>query len=315
MKVSEKFLFGPVASRRLGRSLGVDLVPYKTCPFDCLYCEVGRTTRKSCARERFFEPEELLAEVERFFAQGGEADYITITGSGEPTLSADVGFIIEECKRRFAVPVAIITNGALMGDPAVRRELMLADLVMPSLDSALPESFAALNRPADGVSLDDIIAGLEAFAREYKGRLWLEVLFAEGVNDGEDDVEALAAFIARARPDRVQINTVVRPPADASAAAVSRQRLEEIAMRFSREAPVEIIAPAVLSASGRPPEDPRRAVLETLRRRPCTAEDLRGGLSIPRDDVEGIVEELIAGGLVRSVRHDRADFYEAVESQ
>lgn len=310
-----KFLFGPVASRRLGRSLGVDLLPYKTCPFDCIYCEVGRTTRKSCTRERFFEPGELLGEIEDFFAEGGEADFITITGSGEPTLSADMGFIIEEVKRRFAVPVAVITNGALLGDPAVRSELMLADLVMPSLDSALAESFLALNRPADCVCLDDIIEGLETFAGEYKGRLWLEVLFAAGVNDGEDDVEALAALIARVRPDRVQINTVVRPPADAAAKPVSRQRLEEIAIRLSREAPVEIIAPAALAAGGRAPEDPRRAVLETVRRRPCTGEDLCGGLSIPAETLEGILDALRAEGLLRCVRHDRADFYEAAGLQ
>ena len=311
--MARKHLFGPVASRRLGRSLGVDLVPAKTCPFDCIYCEVGRTTRHTAVRQHFYPPEEILAQIEEFFAGGGQADFITITASGEPTLSLDIAEIISECKKRFKVPVAVITDGALLYDGQVRRDLAAADVVMPSLDAARAQVFERINRPAPPVTLEKVIEGLVAFAREYKGRMWLEVLLAEGVNDSDEDVEALAGVIARIRPDRVQLNTVVRPPADGSTRAVSAERLEEIARRLSGVSPVEIIAPAALRAGARTSRPAQEAILETVRRRPCTAEDLAAGLSLSPEQVEEALAALTRSGKVREVAFDRTRFYEAAD--
>lgn len=305
-----KYLFGPVASRRLGRSLGVDFVQMKTCPFDCVYCEVAPTTNRTTQRRRFFPPEEILAELEAFFAGGGQADYITLTGSGEPTLSSDLGFLVRETQKRFKRPVAVITNGALLTEPEVRDELMNADLVMPSLDAARQESFEAANRPAEGIDVESIIDGLAAFSRQYGGKLWLEVLLVEGLNDSDDDVEALSRAIARIAPERVQLNTVVRPGVLPSARAVSPERLEEIAARLSKAAPTEIIAPAELRASATA-ERPESAILETLRRRPCTADDLAAGLSLETGRVKQVLSALIEAGEVRETRFGSGVFYEA----
>ena len=262
--VKANYLFGPVASRRLGRSLGVDLIPAKTCPFDCVYCEVGRTTRHTAERKSYVPAEEVLAQLEDFFSGGGQADYVTFSGSGEPTLSADLGRLIRETKKRFGVAVAVITNGALLGDAGVRGELAEADVVIPSLDSARQCSFEAVNRPVAGTAVEDVIDGLAEFTREFAGRVWLEVLLVGGVNDSDDDITALAGAIARIRPEKVQLNTIVRPPADRGMRPASAERLEEAAEAFSRVVMTEIVAPASLRASGEAPKDARAAILSTI---------------------------------------------------
>jgi wyosine [tRNA(Phe)-imidazoG37] synthetase (radical SAM superfamily) len=311
--MSGRFLFGPVASRRLGRSLGVDLIPPKTCPFDCIYCEVGRTTRLTAERGRFNDPDEILRQLDEFFASGGRADYITFSGSGEPTLSSDLGHLIRESKRRFWVPVAVITNGALLSDPAVRAEIMDADLVIPSLDAVREGPFAAVNRPVAGLRLASIVDGLVAFGREFRGRVWLEVLVVAGVNDADEDIDAIAAAIARIKPERVQLNTVVRPPAESYARAVVPERLEEIAARLAKAAPTEIVAPATLRACAKSGLAPREAVLETVIRRPCTAADLESGLALSASEVAAALGDLIAAGKVREMRFGAGIFYEGAD--
>lgn len=287
------------------------MVPPKTCPFDCIYCEVGRTTHKTADRGRYSPPDEILEQLDGFFDSGGQADYITITGSGEPTLSTDLAYLIREAKRRYSLPVAVITNGALLRDPAVRADLAEADLVMPSLDAAREEAFQKANRPMEGEDLARIIEGLVAFAREYRGRLWLEVLFVKDVNDSDEDVEAIAAAVERIRPERLQINTVARPPAESFARPVPPERLERIAERLSKAAPTEVIAPAALRACRTRGSSPKEGILETLMRRPCTAVDLETGLSLTPGEVERALQELTADGRVRKTDFGRGTFYES----
>ena len=173
-------LFGPVPSRRLGRSLGVDLVPRKTCPYDCIYCEVGPTTQKTITRLDY-QADEIMAELAAYLHQGPPPlDYITLAGSGEPTLNLGLGRIIRRLKALTGTPVAVLTNGALLYLPEVRDELKLADLVLPSLDAAREESFRAINRPLPDYPLSRLIEGLEAFRREYAGQIWLEILLLQG---------------------------------------------------------------------------------------------------------------------------------------
>jgi len=162
-----KLIFGPVPSRRLGRSLGVDLVPYKVCSYDCIYCQVGKTTRKTATRDEYVPTDEVLAELAQVFEAGCECDYVTLSGSGEPTLHRDVGRIIARIKELTDTPVAVLTNGSLLSDPQVRKDLMQADLVVPSLDAADPETFEAINRPCAGLDFDAMVEGLAAFRREY----------------------------------------------------------------------------------------------------------------------------------------------------
>lgn len=291
--------------------MGVDLVPMKTCPFNCIYCEVGLTTTHTCTRAEYVKGDEVLAELDDYFEQGGEADFVTITGSGEPTLSLAMGHVIRECRRRLGVSVAVITNSVLLWDPVVRKELAAADLVVPSLDAAREESFRAINRPAGCVSLKRLIDGLVTFSREFAGRLWLEVLLVDGVNDSDEDISALLGVIRRIEPDRVQINTVVRPPAEGGVMAVAPARLETIAQALRVAAPVEIIAGPGVEAGARAPADPTAAILETLKRRPCTAADMAAALSLPQPTVDDALAVLVGEGLVEGVMHDGEVFYQA----
>ena len=222
-------LFGPVPSRRLGRSLGVDLVPRKTCPFDCIYCEVGPTTNQTETRLDY-QADAILAELAAYLHQGPpELDYITLAGSGEPTLNLGLGRIIRRIKALTGVPVAVLTNGALLYLPEVRQELKTADLVLPSLDAAREETFRAINRPLADYPLSRLMAGLEAFRREYPGPIWLEILLLKGLNDSPEDLEALRRALKLLAPDKVQLNTAVRPGVEDYARPLNLAEMDAIA--------------------------------------------------------------------------------------
>ncbi len=308
--VGESYLFGPVLSRRLGRSLGVDIVPAKTCPYDCVYCEVARTTCHTLERRHFHPVDEILQEIADFFTCGGEADYVTITGSGEPTLCLDLGTIISEIKRRFDVRVAVITDSALLWDDEVRRELGEADIVMPSLDAARPESFEKVNRPVPGLTVEKVIEGLAAFTAGYRGKVWLEVLLVEGVNDAGEDVEALGEAISRIAPERVQLNTVVRPPAGGNARRVPQARLEEIAKRLSISAPTEVVATAAYESGGGGFENLYEAILDTVRRRPCPFGELEAGLGVDDAALRDALEKLVGLRRLRERAFGGETYYE-----
>lgn len=204
------YLFGPVLSRRLGLSMGVDLLRHKTCNLDCIYCELGRTSCLTCKRGRFVPLQELLKEIRDKRDQ--PFDHLTFAGSGEPTLSLDLGKAVAFAKETVCAPVAVITNSTLLSSPAVRKEVAAADIALPSLDAASVSVFQAIDRPAQGLKIEDIIKGLKEFRREYAGEIWLEVMLVKGVNDHEADL--IARAVESTEPDRIQLNTVVRMPAE-----------------------------------------------------------------------------------------------------
>jgi len=299
------YLFGPIPSRRLGRSLGVDLIPRKTCPFDCVYCEVGPTTSKTLAR-REYHPEAIIRELEAYLATGPDLDVITLAGSGEPTLNTALGSIIQAIKRLADTPVAVLTNGALLFDPEVRRELGAADVVLPSLDAAREETFQLINRPPAGYTLSRLLAGLEAFRREYPGQVWLEVMILQGVNDQEAELAALRRAIERLSPDTVQLNTAVRPVVEDWAAPVSPGEMAAIAAYLWDGAGV-IASFQAAPAKDSPVTDAR--FLEMLARRPMTAADLAQVLGLSETLVRRQLQRLRDSGLIVFHRHQDQIFY------
>jgi wyosine [tRNA(Phe)-imidazoG37] synthetase (radical SAM superfamily) len=273
-KNRNRHIFGPVPSRRLGISLGVDIIPYKTCSLDCLYCECGRTTLLTCERQSFFPPQRVLDELSTVLAGIPHLDFITFSGSGEPTLNSDLGWLISEIKKVSSVPLAVLTNGTLLCREDVRRDLLRADVVLPSLDAATAGGFSRINQPCAGLEVERIIAGMEIFRREYRGKIWLEIFIVKGVNDREEEIAALGKALRRIAPDKVQLNTLDRPPAYSGIESADFKTLEEIKDRW-RQLPVEIIKRA-----HRREEIPafssnlENSVLNTIRRRPLTLEDL-----------------------------------------
>ena len=299
-------LFGPVNSRRLGLSLGVDLIPPKTCTLDCIYCEVGRTTELTLAR-RPYAADAIIQEVRDYFQQAHiTPDFITLAGSGEPTLNAEMKKIITVIKQTSDIPVAVLTNGALLHQAEVRQALAEADVVLPSLDAAREETFRRINRPAPGLTLAMVLSGLKDFRREYRGQIWLEVMLLKGINDGEAELQALKREIAALAPDKVQLNTAVRPVADAGAQPLNREEMEAIAAYLGEG--VEIIAASDRSSPGAP-AGTDRTLVDMLARRPMTARDLAQALGMTMPQVEKRLHRLQAAGLISQNFHQQEDFY------
>lgn len=228
--MSYRYIFGPVASRRLGRSLGIDLFEKKICSFDCLYCEVEKTLVKTLERKEWVDTKAVKSELKRYLDQeeNRDLDYITFSGSGEPTLHSKLGEIIDFIHSITDIKVAVLTNSSLINQRDVWKDLAKADLIVPSLDAPNQEVFEMIDLPCEGLSLDTIIQGLIDFRAFYPGLIWLEIMVLEGINDSEEIFKEFARLIPRMKPDRVQLNMLDRPPAYDLAKRVSDQQLKRL---------------------------------------------------------------------------------------
>jgi wyosine [tRNA(Phe)-imidazoG37] synthetase (radical SAM superfamily) len=300
---AQQLVYGPVPSRRLGRSLGVDLVPLKTCTYDCVYCQLGRTTSKRVRRGRWADPDAVVAQVRDRLSS--KPDVIALAGSGEPTLHTGIGDVIDAIKAITGAPVAVITNGSLLGRPAVRRDLAAADIVLPSLDAPSEELYQRVNRPHASLHLDGLVEGLVSFRSEYEGEIWLEVMLLAGMTGPEPQVRRLAELAARIAPDRIQLNTAVRPPAESFAAPVDRATLDELAALFTPHA--EVIADLPASAGNGIAAE--ADVLELVSRRPCTVADIAAGLGIHHGEALKAATALVNQGAAELHTHEGRSFY------
>ena len=352
-------IFGPVPSRRLGLSLGIDIVPMKTCSLSCIYCQVGKTPHTTISRQEYVSAREILTELEDLFNKGIRADWITFSGSGEPTLNSAIGEIITGIKALTNIPVCVITNGTLLWDTQVCRDVLESDAVMPSLDSAIEQTFHAICRPHPDLKIGKIIEGLVDFRKMYSGKIWLEILLVEGINDSPEELEALCEAAMRISPDTIQLNTVVRPPAEISAKPVSRERLEKIRDFFgvkaeiiaSFKSPVKNYQSLDLSCQGSERSNDLHAldsktrhtfhsgvrekglfhhplkknsvksdkiktadVVEYLKRRPGSIEDISAALSTEKSIVEKIIETLSKSGEIRINEFSGKLFWEYVNN-
>jgi len=304
-----RFVYGPVPSRRLGLSLGVDIIPFKTCTLDCVYCQLGRTGRTTVRRRSFFPPRDILAQIRAALDTGQRIDVITFSGSGEPTLSRDLGPLIRSVKKMTGIPVAVLTNGTLLGRADVRRDLAAADIIVPSLDAVPARLFRKVNRPHPALDNRRILDGLVRFRDEFRGQLRLEVMLVKGVNDSPEAVEAIRKAVARIRPDRIELNTVVRPPADRGARPLSPAALSRIRSRLGPKA--EVVAAYTRRRQAPAAGDLDRALLATVGRRPQTAADVAAALGRHRDEVLKALARLLARGRVRQRLHDGKTYFSA----
>jgi wyosine [tRNA(Phe)-imidazoG37] synthetase (radical SAM superfamily) len=292
-------------------SLGIDLVPLKVCSLNCVYCEVGRTTKLTTERAEYVPFDEVKAELADYFANNPAPDYITFSGSGEPTLNSRIGDVLRYCKeQKPAVPVAVLTNGTLLSDKKVREELLDADVVLPSLDAAVENDFLRTDRPAHGIKLNEYIDGLIDFSKEYSGKIWLEIFILPGYNDDEENLTALREAIIKIKPDSVQLNSLDRPGTIDGLRKASHSQLKTIADFWGLDN-VEIIVAAperkhIQSYRG----DTEAAILETISRRPCTPEDLTKILGLHINELNKYLDVLEAEDKIETVRLDRGMFYQ-----
>jgi wyosine [tRNA(Phe)-imidazoG37] synthetase (radical SAM superfamily) len=309
-----KKIFGPVPSRRLGFSLGVDLVPFKTCTLDCVYCQLGSTGKTVLRREEYVPIDEVLAELGEKLEEGGRIDWITLSGSGEPTLNSGIGRLIPEIKKLSPIPVAVLTNGTLLNLPEVREALTNADLVVPSLDAGTEETFQKVNRPHPGITLDGLTAGIASFTEGFSARVWLEVMLLPGISDSKSELEAIAGRIKVICPEKVQLNTAVRPGAEAGVEPLSSEELERARLLLSAEVspvPVEVVAGFVGKRSEAADRDLLAAVGDYLKRRPATVEDLAAVFGIHRHQVIKHLGHLRDAGKIREVFSGGKKFFAA----
>lgn len=313
-----RYIFGPVPSRRLGRSLGVDVIPSKTCSYDCLYCESGPTTHLTIARQTFIDPESVLCELVDFFSHHPRelVDVLTFSSAGEPTLYEPLGELIQALKGRFpGTPLVVLTNGSLLWDGAVRRALLAADRVVPSLDAVMEEVFQRVNRPHPAIELSRVIDGLKAFRKEYGGELCVEVLLVAGVNDSEAHLRALRRVLDAVQPDAVELNTVDRPPAYAGVKGLDPDALELAAglLPCGKTRVVGAFRGAGFKAA--PQASLEACILELLMRRPCTPEDMACALGATLQDVEAALTRLQETEKVVPHSFGRRPYYQAVKNQ
>jgi wyosine [tRNA(Phe)-imidazoG37] synthetase (radical SAM superfamily) len=306
-----RYVFGPVPSRRLGRSLGVDIIPPKNCSFDCIYCQLGRSHSKTVTRAVFAPVTEVLAEVKDKLNEGVAPDHITLAGSGEPTLHQRLDDIILGIKEISDVPVALLTNGSLLYRPKVREACGLADVVLPSLDAPDERVFERINRPNTEITFDRLIEGLTKFRDEYGGPIWLEVFMIQGLNTSDESLGEFVRLFDEIRPDKIQLNTVVRPTAESNVAPVTAADLERIAAKFGERAEVVADFPgtsAVTRVYGEPSAT-QQSVLEMLQRRPCSVDDIAYGLAVSPTEARQCVRELLAAKAITVKKLHGSTFY------
>lgn len=307
--LQSKYIFGPVASRRLGISLGVDLVRAKTCTLDCVYCEVGRTTALTTERKEYISTNAILDELADYLQAAPKLDYITFSGSGEPTLHSGLGEITRFIKKNYPqYKLALITNSTLFSSPQLRAEARPVDLLLPSLDAASDEVFRRINRPDNKIRVEAIIDGLTVFRNEFAGKMWLEIFIIPGLNDASDEIEKLKQAVHKIKPDIVQLNSLDRPGTEVWVNTARREHLEEIGVRL--DWPWEIIARFTqkqqIDASR---IDVENAILQTVQRRPCTLADLSSTLALKPFEIKTVIDKLKTNGQVTAIKMERGEFY------
>ena len=302
-----RYIFGPVLSRRLGLSLGVDLVEPKTCSLNCIYCECGATNRLTIERKEYVPADAVIEELRDFLSKGEDLDYVTFSGSGEPTLNTGIGKIIRFLKSEFPrYKVAILTNGTLFSDESLVADVLDADLIIPSLDAVSEEVFKRLNRPHRDLKIESIVEELKNLRKRYSGQIFLEIFIVPGLNDTDEEIDRLADIAREIKPDKIQLNSLDRPPAVPGVKKADYSALLRLSLKFDPVA--EIIGGYSPREMVIKEEDLMELILNTIRRRPCTREELRDLLKLRMKEVDQTLDILLKNGRIRISSGPRGDY-------
>ncbi len=308
-----KHLFGPVPSRRLGVSLGIDLIPFKTCTLDCVYCECGKTTNLTVERKEYIPVGEIFDELNEYLDNYPDLDFITFSGSGEPTLHSGIGDIINFLKQNYSrYRIALLTNGTLLYQEKLRSEVKEVDLIMPSLDAVSENAFKRINRPHSSLDPRRIISGLVELRKEYPGEIWLEIFIVPGLNDTKDELLSLKKAIRRINPDRVQLNTLDRPGTESWVMATRKEELEAISSYLGNaEIITEFTSRKKITSFSK---DIEGNILSTLKRRPCTAKDVSHSLGLHLNEINKYLQVLLETDKIEGEEQERGVFFKVKSS-
>lgn len=307
-------LFGPVPSRRLGISLGIDPIPFKTCTYNCVYCECGATTNLTTERKEYIPTKDIINELKDYLDKSPKLDYITFSGSGEPTLNTGIEKIIDFLKENYPqYKIAVLTNGSLLYQKEVRDEIIKADLIMPSLDAVSDTIFKQINRAYIGLEIQTIISGLIEFRKGYKGEIWLEIFIVPGINDTDSEMKLLREAIMKINPTHVQINSLDRPGTENWVKPINSVSLKKVVSYF-KDLPVEMITnfksrEKIASFN----HNIEERIIATVRRRPCTAEDLSETLGIHINEINKYLQTLLENKKIESQNLERGVFFKTTK--
>ncbi len=305
--MTENIIYGPVPSRRLGLSLGVDLVPYKVCSYNCVYCQIGPTKKTTVDRKPYVSSEDILSQLFHRLKEGISPDYITLAGSGEPTLNSEIKRIIHRIKEQTDIPVTVLTNGSLLSDETVRNDICDADVVLPSLDAADESVFNQINRPHPDILFERMVDGLIEFRKIYAKQIWLEIFLIDGINATETYMASFKRRIRDMQPDKIHLNTAVRPTAESSIHAVSQAKLQHFCKILGDKA--EVIAPFKRTDLKEGTNVIQKDLLNMLARRPCTLEDLSAGLGLHKNEILKYLDAILAERLIKIENINGKSFY------
>ena len=306
-----KHIFGPVPSRRLGISAGIDLIPYKTCSLNCIYCECGKTTNLTTKRKEYVSISAVIEELKKFLKPGPDLDYITFSGSGEPTLHLNPGKIIDFIKNNYPqYKVALLTNGTLFyNNNDLINDIKKLDLIVPSLDAVSKKTFEKINRPVSSLRPENIISGLIQLRNNYSGKIWLEIFIIAGINDTDSELKLIKKAINQIKPDKIQLNTLDRPGTEEWVKPVSRKKLKSISDYLGEN--TEIIAKFESKKTNIKDfrKELKTNILKTLKRRPCTSEDLAHILGVNVNEINKLIKYLIENNKIQIKTEKRGKFY------
>lgn len=310
-----KYIYGPLLSRRLGQSLGVDPIPLKTCNWNCIYCQLGRTAPLVNERQDYFPPEEIVKELKIALRDypSYQIDWVTIVGSGEPLLCLSIGWLIQQFKALTRIPIAVITSGSLLYLPEVRRDILSADAVLPSLNAGAAGLYKQIHRPHPEITFEKYVEGLVKFSEEYQGKLWPELMLIQGLNDTEQTLKDIARILMCLRYDEVHINLPVRPPAEPWVKPSDQEGLMRAMAILGKKA--RAIRPIDENAVFHHYESWAEAIIGIVSRHPLREEELKNMLShlTPRD-VDTAIDYLKASGKIQIVERYGQRFWCGVSS-
>jgi wyosine [tRNA(Phe)-imidazoG37] synthetase (radical SAM superfamily) len=307
-----KYVFGPVPSRRLGQSLGIDTIPLKTCNWNCVYCQIGRTKPLLNQRKDYFPPQDILAEVHQALDahRSGEIDWVTFVGSGEPLLHASMGDLVRGVKGLTDLPVAVITNGSLLYLPEVREDLFSVDAVLPTLDAGTAGLYRKINRPHPDITFERLVEGLVDFRNAYQGKLWVEVMLVRDLNDTPHALQDIVRVLEKIKPDAVHINLPTRPPVESWVQPPDPEGLMQALAIFGNIA--EVVHPAEGSFDLSGFEDPLDAILAIITRHPMRQEELERALTRWKlGQVRQVLADLETSGRAQGVERLGVRFWSA----
>ncbi len=309
-----KYVFGPVPSRRLGRSLGISPIPPKTCNYSCIYCQLGRTSVLTNERKMFFPVQKIIQEVKKALEKEHVIDYITIVGDGEPTLYLGLGELIEEIKKITNIPVAVITNGALLYDQEVRKELLLSDVVLPTLDAVEDRMFRIINRPHKNLKLELIIEGMRKFREEFSNQIWMEVMLVKDKNDSKETTLAIKEILDELKVDKTFINVPIRPPAESWVEIPTNEVLAEAQRNLNAESIAHF--ENLLIESVDRDASPEDQILSITKRHPLREDQIMTLFpNLNEEEIKKMLERMSKKGLIKIEKYMNHRFWTAKEEK